>query len=353
MAMNWTAVSAGLLCVLWPACASGEQVRAVIAPNGTVTVPSFELPPSVYLSGPARDALPRHAEDDGGASWNQIAANGNAAQVRAAIVKALAPEVQRLQARYGVRVQEIRSAGLRAYRVIPRHPKPGAILIDLPGGGFMLGNAAGNGMLESIPIAALSGIEVISVDYRQAPEAKFPAASEDVASIYREVLKSHRPRHVGIFGTSAGGLLTAQSLAWFERHELPMPAAAGILSASADAGWRGDSWYWQKPLLGFATAPTLDERFYYAGHDPADPLLSPILSMSMLSRFPPTILITATRAPELSSAVTTHRLLAKAGVQSELQIWDGLGHAFYNNPDLPESREAFEIIAKFFSERLR
>ena len=87
----------------------------------------------------------------------------------------------------------------------PNHAK--RVLINLHGGGF---NSDSGSLTESIPVAALSGTQVIAVLYRLAPEHKFPAAVDDAVAVYREVLKTHRPQDVGIFGTSAGAILTAQ-----------------------------------------------------------------------------------------------------------------------------------------------
>jgi len=80
--------------------------------------------------------------------------------------------------------------------------------------------------------------------------------------------------------------------------------------------------------------------------------MSPIESPELLRRFPPTLLITASRAGELSSAINTHRLLIKAGAEADLHVWDGLGHAFFLNVDLPESREAFDVMVQFFATHL-
>jgi monoterpene epsilon-lactone hydrolase len=71
------------------------------------------------------------------------------------------------------------------------------------------------------PIASIGKIKVISVDYRQAPEYAFPSASEDVATVYRELLKTYKPTNIGIYGCSAGGLLTAETIAWFQKEKLP------------------------------------------------------------------------------------------------------------------------------------
>jgi monoterpene epsilon-lactone hydrolase len=55
----------------------------------------------------------------------------------------------------------------------------------------------------------------------------------------------------------------------------------------------------------------------------------------------------------LSSAVNTHRELVKAGVEADLHVWDGLGHAFFYDASLPESREAFDVMARFFRKHLK
>jgi acetyl esterase/lipase len=72
----------------------------------------------------------------------------------------------------------------------------------------------------------------------------------------------------------------------------------------------------------------------------------------MMSKFPPTLLITGTRAYDMSAAVQTQRALTKAGVKADLHVWDGMGHCFFFDVDLPESQEAFAVMTKFFSTRL-
>ena len=106
------------------------------------------------------------------------------------------------------------------------------VLINFHGGSFKRGSRI-KSHIESIPIAALGKIRVISVDYRLAPEHHFPAASEDVASVYRELLKRYKPENIGLYGGSAGGILTAQSMAWFQQEKLPLPGAIGMFFGAA------------------------------------------------------------------------------------------------------------------------
>src|SRR5258707_1314328 len=93
--------------------------------------------------------------------------------------------------------------------------KPAAVLINVHGGGFIC-FAPPESHSESVPIASVGKIKIVSIDYRQAPEYTFPSASEDVEAVYRELLKTYKPGNIGIYGCSAGGALTAQSMAWFE-----------------------------------------------------------------------------------------------------------------------------------------
>lgn len=335
--------------------AAGLLAQDVAKPEpGTVRVPAYEIRPSVFLSPEARALQEKGMQSPVGETPptpEQILG------IRAGMQKGRAPLIEAMRKDYAVIIEPTRIGGINGYWVRPSQAgskgRARPILLNLPAGGFMIGQANPIGLIEAIPVAARSGFDVLTIDYRQYPEAVFPAASEDVATVYRELLKAHKPSNIGIYGCSAGGLLTAQALAWFDKHALPFPGAAGVLCASADGFWQGDSWTWQNPIQGKPAVSTLDEERYYGGHDAKDPLLSPILSESLLARFPPTLLMSATRAGELSAAVDTHRRLVRNGVEAELHVWDGLGHAFmFMNPQLPESREAHAVIAKFFVKHL-
>jgi acetyl esterase/lipase len=261
-------------------------------------------------------------------------------------------------------------AGVHAYVYTPKAGISAAnhdrVLIELHGGGFS-GCWPACAELESIPIAALGKIRVISLDYREGPEYKFPAASEDVAAVYQQLLKDHTPQNIGIYGCSAGGMLTAMSVAWFEKHNLPRPGAVGIFCAGAGsptgAGFGGDAAYTAGPLGEariMAAPPKQNNRTnkasgglgYLDGTDPKDPLVAPINSPEIMAKFPPTLIITATRGFEMSGALYTHTQLVKLGVDAELHVWEALFHGFFYNPDVPESRDCYDVIIKFFSRHL-
>ncbi|MGB8536811.1 MAG: alpha/beta hydrolase, partial [Acidobacteriaceae bacterium] len=72
------------------------------------------------------------------------------------------------------------------------------VLLNLHGGGF---NADSGSYTETIPIACYTGIKVIAVLYRLAPEHPFPAAVDDSVAVYRELLKTYQPSHIILYGT--------------------------------------------------------------------------------------------------------------------------------------------------------
>ena len=82
-----------------------------------------------------------------------------------------------------------------------------------------------------------------------------------------------------------------------------------------------------------------------------DPLISPIYGD--MHGFPPAILTTGTRDLLLSNTVRTHRKLRRAGVEADLNVYEGQSHAQYGRGDnIPETREAFGEIAAFFAKHL-
>ena len=234
------------------------------------------------------------------------------------------------------------------------------VLINLHGGGFVAGGGGPGGAIESVPIAGEARIKVISVDYRLAPEHRFPAASEDVAAVYRELLKTYRPENVGIFGCSAGGMLAGQSIAWFLKENLPLPGAVGIICASLHTFAEGDSsqlWTRMGSVIPIVPPAKPDDTFgrsmpYLAGASPKDPLAVPGASADVLKKFPPTLFLTGTRAPEMSGAAQSHLELRALGVKSELFLFDGLDHGFHSDSTFPESRLAYKLITQFFAENL-
>jgi epsilon-lactone hydrolase len=194
---------------------------------------------------------------------------------------------------------------------------------------------------------------VISVDYRMMPEHAFPAASEDVESVYRELIRSYCPKNIGMYGCSAGGVLTAESVAWLQSKNLPLLGAVGMFCGAGSFWSEGDSGNFVRLIE--ERPKSLDDDLYYKYFehvDHNDPLAYPVCSPSVMARFPPSLLLTSTRDLALSSVVYAHTVLAQQNVLAELHVWEGLPHAFFLDPELPQSRDAYGIIVKFFERYL-
>jgi monoterpene epsilon-lactone hydrolase len=91
---------------------------------------------------------------------------------------------------------------------------------------------------------------------------------------------------------------------------------------------------------------------YFEGSDTNDPLIAPTTSAEVLAQFPPTLIVSGTRSFDLSNAAHTHIELVKQKVPAELYVWEGMFHGFFYNPDVPESRECFDVIVGFFDKWL-
>jgi monoterpene epsilon-lactone hydrolase len=263
----------------------------------------------------------------------------------------------RMEALYPVDIAPQTIGGVATQVVTPKQGIAPAqkrrVLINLHGGAFLWGAGSG-GLVESIPVASVGRIKVITVDYREGPENTFPAASEDVAAVFNALLKQYPAKNIGIYGCSAGGALTGESVAWFLSKHMPLPGAIGTFCSSV-APFDGDS-RWVTPVLTGDPPPqsmfSLYDLPYFKGAKADDPLVVPANSPAMLAQFPPTLLISGTRDFAMSTVVQSERVLSSAGVVTEMHIWDGMWHSFFSDPEMPESREAYAVMAKFFDRHL-
>jgi len=256
---------------------------------------------------------------------------------------------------YPVNIEETTIAGVRTDIITPLETPTenrGRVLINLHGGGF---NSDSGSLIEGDPIANLAKIKVVSVYYRLAPENPFPAAVDDVVAVYKELLKSYKPQRIGIFGTSAGAILTAEVAVKLKQLGFPLPGALGIFSGRADFSRPGDSWQ-LFTLDGFpgALQPICPDRLpddaYVGKTDRKDPVLSPLFAD--LHGMPPSLLVTSSRDILLSGTTIFHRALLSAGDDAQLVVFEALPHAFWYHFPLPETREALKLMAKFFDEKL-
>jgi len=256
---------------------------------------------------------------------------------------------------YPVNITEASIAGVHTDIITPLttpEANKNRVLINLHGGGFISDSGS---LIEGIPIAYLAKIKVVSVYYRLAPENPFPAAVDDVVAVYKELLKTYQPRSVGIFGTSAGAILTGEVAVKLKQIGLPLPAALGMFSTLADFSRPSDS---QQlfALNGFSgdlapqTSDGPHDVRYVGKTDPKDPVLSPLFAD--LHGLPSCLLVTSTRDLLLSNTSMFHLALLRGGVNAQLVVFEAMPHAFWYHFQLPETKEALHMMANFFDQKL-
>ena len=249
-----------------------------------------------------------------------------------------------LRQRLGVRVEPTVIGGVKAFIVTPEsisEANRNRLLVHFHGGGYVLFPGE-SGTREAILMAGFTGMKVVSVDYRMPPDFPYPAALDDAIAVWKEVIKSANAKNVAIFGTSTG-------------EGLPLPAATAPGTPWSDLTKTGDTYLTNEMLdnvlvsddgwLGDAA------KLYANGHDPKDPLLSPVYGD--FRGFPPTILTSGTRDLFLSNTVRVHRKMRAAGVDAELEVFEGQSHAQYQaDPTAPETKEYFAEVVRFFDAHL-
>ncbi len=317
--------------------------HAVVEPDGTVRMQRV-IPPPYHLSPEARQWLARPASDTNTPQTiEQRRANIDAGQLR---------HRDELNKMFALEIKETSIADVPVHDMAPKDAQAHAdhVLICLHGGGF---NADSGSYSESMPVAGLGRVRVVSVLYRLAPEHPFPAAVDDAVAVYRELLKTYKPQRIGVFGSSAGAGLTLQMAVRLKQMGIPMPGALGSFSTPSDMVNGGDSraLYNTDGLRGYVPIPgePLDPE-YVGSTDRKNPVLSPLFAD--LHGMPPTLFLTSERDLLLSSTSIMHRAFLRAGDDARLAVFEALPHCFWNNSTLPESREAWGYMVDFFNTQL-
>jgi len=326
--------------------AANKKAGPRSVPARMIPVPNTVSPQlKATIAAPYRlvwDANPESAAD-----WKELVAK------LAAVVAAALPE---LREKLGVKMESATMAGVHVYILTPKQIPPhnkNRLLVNVHGGGYVY-NPGEAGAAEAAMMAGYGGFKVISVDYRMPPDYPYPAGMDDAMAVWKAALKMQKARNMAIFGTSAGGGMTLAMILRAKQEKLALPAAIAPGTPWSDLTETGDTYRtneWLDNVLvsynGYLSHAAL---LYANGHDLKDPQLSPIYGD--FHGFPPTILTSGTRDLFLSNTVRTHRKLRQAGVEADLQVFEGMSHAQYLDPYAPESQEAFTEIGRFFDAHL-
>src|ERR1700722_9289300 len=253
----------------------------------------------------------------------------------------------------GTEVLHIDLGGVKAVRVTTRESLDDRHILYLHGGGHVAGSPA---LYRDFiwRIAAATRACVTIIDHRLAPEHPFPAALDDAARAYRQILADGAdPLRIAIMGESSGGGLVFSTLLKLRDEGTRLPAAAVALSPWTDLALTGNSLRRNAkadPMLRADEAPLM-AGYYLSGTDPRNPYASPLYGDP--SGFPPTLIQVGSDEIVLDDSVRMAERMRAAGCRVELEIANGMPHAWQVWARImPEARAAIARIGAFVRSKM-
>ena len=227
-----------------------------------------------------------------------------------------------------VRTEETTLGGVPAVSIEIDGIESGDVIFYLHGGAYVLGTAlAGAGL--AADLARRVGARAVSVDYRLAPEHRYPAGLSDAVTAYRALVESGvAADRICVAGESAGGGLALATLVALKDHGLPSPSCAVVMSPWADLTLSGASIAGKADVDPALTAQGLRNRAadYAGAADPAEELISPLFAD--LTGLPPLLVQAGSHEILLDDATRLAARAAAADVAVTLDITPGVPHVF-------------------------
>jgi monoterpene epsilon-lactone hydrolase len=223
----------------------------------------------------------------------------------------------------------------------------GKILLFMHGGGFNCGTVFSRRNI-ACGILETAKADGFSVDYRQCPEYKYPAALEDGVAAYQMILeRGYKPENIVVFGESAGTTLGLALILWLKDHDMQVPGGICVFSPCMDTTEEEhyDSRTSRKdrePMLRIARHGLAD--FYCEPEETRLPYVCPCFGD--FSGFPKISIHVGTEEVLYDDAIILAEKCKAANVEVSLKIWDGLYHVFPLFP-MPESEIALRLIGEF------
>jgi monoterpene epsilon-lactone hydrolase len=201
-------------------------------------------------------------------------------------------------------------------------------------------------------LVELTGMRVLLVDYRLAPEHPFPAGIDDCFTVYRWLIEQgYTERPFALAGDSAGGSLSLVTLMRARDALLPLPDCAALLSPSTDLTISGPSSRYNAeadPMFSPAASDLLPDT-YCPGQDRGNPLLSPLFGN--WNGLPPLLFHAGSTEMLLDDSVRAQDRARQAGVDAEIEVWVELPHVFHVFTWIPESRLGLRAVAEFILDK--
>jgi acetyl esterase/lipase len=254
----------------------------------------------------------------------------------------------------GIRVEPGVVGGIPGFWLCPDEGQPGARVLYLHGGGYVVGAAKAFTNFAS-QIAGRVGADIFVPDYRLAPEHTFPAAIDDALAAYRGLVAAGSERIV-VAGDSAGGGLTLALLSILAAETAKgtlQPVGAAVMSPWTDLALTGASFetraeadpiFTRGPLQAFADA-------YLGDAGATDPKASPLYAR--LNDLPPIRIDVGEDEVLLDDSLRYADQARAAGTDVTLSIWTGMPHVFQSSLGrFLAAEQSLDAIGDFLRQRL-
>ena len=254
----------------------------------------------------------------------------------------------------GVSCKRVSADGVDGEWFVPCSAHQDKAILYFHGGGFRLGSVSSHRDLIA-RIADASSCRVLAINYRLAPEHRFPAPVEDAIAAFSWMLdQGLKPENIAFAGDSAGGNLVLAAMLGLRERGLPLPVAGVLMSPWTDLAANGASYVsradadpiHQRPMI-----VALAKNYLGEGGDPRHPLTSPLYAD--LTGLPPLLIQVGDRETVLDDSTLFADKARAASVDVELQVWEGMIHVFQMfAAELVEGRRAIGSIAQFLTKHL-
>lgn len=216
------------------------------------------------------------------------------------------------------------------------------IILYCHGGGYSTGSSLYARTLTT-KLASSTSMDVLSFDYRLAPEHPYPAATEDAMYVWNYLmLLGYGARDIILAGDSAGGNLALSLCLQMKSQGRLMPRGLVLMSPWTDLTVSGKSHVTKAEIDPILNAPYLEQMIenYAAGQELKNPLISPLFGE--YEGFPPVYIQVGSNEILQDDAVMLYKKMLKANVGVKLDVFKGMWHVFQMSP----FKTAFEAMDK-------
>ncbi|MEP2280158.1 alpha/beta hydrolase fold domain-containing protein [Maribacter sp.] len=267
------------------------------------------------------------------------------------VLKAIEP----IKLYYKPSIDTITIGGIRAIDIKPKgYKKNNKVIVYVHGGGYVSLSADAT-LASMLPLADISGLRIIAIDYTLAPQAKFKIITNEVIQFYQALLKQYNAENIAFYGDSAGGGLASGSILKMRDLNLPLPSSLVLWSPWLDLAKVGDSHYTladNDPSLKYSNLLEYAALAYAPESEFKNPYVSPVYG-DYSKNFPPTLIQVGSKEILLSDAIRMYRTLDDHDIETKLDVYEGMWHVWQGYYLTPESKTAVKNTNKFILKHLK